>query len=164
VSDWSYVSIKERTYGGRYQWVDTSPTLTVRRLFNALHSEWRLLCNSEVHEPRVVAAEGLSVASVARYFASPGASIARVTSPPSSVARVVMLSPVAPQTVGSNWSRQKVARSPGVKLLCGRIPTNYLACQDELFVLAINPTLVISHLKHTSCSFVGYIVKLHERM
>jgi hypothetical protein len=102
---------------------DTSPTLTVRMLFNALHSEWRLLCNSEVHALCVVAAEGLSVASVARYLSSPGASVVSVVSPPTSIARVVMPSPVAPQTVGSNWPRQKVARLPGAKPPCGRIPT-----------------------------------------
>jgi hypothetical protein len=44
--------------------------------FNALHSEWRLWCNSEVHALRVVAAEGQS-ASVTLYFASPRTSVAR---------------------------------------------------------------------------------------
>jgi hypothetical protein len=39
--------------------------------FNALHSEWRLWCNSEVHALRVIAAEGLSVASVMRYVVEP---------------------------------------------------------------------------------------------
>jgi hypothetical protein len=70
--------------------------------FNALHSEWRPWCNSKVHALRVVAAEGLSLASVTRYLASPGAS---------GVARAVMSSLVAPQTVGANWPRQKVAWS-----------------------------------------------------
>jgi hypothetical protein len=49
----------------------------------------------------MVAAEGLSVASMTRYLASPGAS----------VARAVMPSLVGPQMVGANWPRQKVARS-----------------------------------------------------
>jgi hypothetical protein len=49
--------------------------------FNALRLEWRLWCNSEVHALRVVAAEGLRVASVTLYLASPVASVARVVHP-----------------------------------------------------------------------------------
>jgi hypothetical protein len=46
----------------------------------ALHSEWRLWCNSEVHALHVVAAQGLP-ASVTLYLASPRTSVARVVRP-----------------------------------------------------------------------------------